>query len=86
LASFLKFKARPNPAAGYLCFNRNWFSGKTKNKEYKKSGLSETMANYYQVGYNNKTSFSQTFKKYTRLTPSQFRAGLPQVVSENGVR
>ncbi len=28
----------------------------------------------YQVGFNNKTSFSQTFKKVTGYTPSQFRS------------
>ena len=28
----------------------------------------------YQVGFNNKTSFNNAFKKYTQLTPSQFRA------------
>jgi YesN/AraC family two-component response regulator len=28
----------------------------------------------YQVGFNNKTSFSQTFKKLTGYTPSQFRS------------
>ncbi|MEW6991447.1 helix-turn-helix domain-containing protein [Colwelliaceae bacterium 6441] len=28
----------------------------------------------YQVGFNNKTSFNNSFKKYTHLTPSQFRA------------
>ena len=150
-------------AVGYLSFNGNWDSGKTRNREYRKSGLSETMANYYQkqllalmkherpyvngdlklsqladkldisqhnlselinvkfgmsfpeflnsyrikdaqtlmqgesnrelrlidiayqVGYNNKTSFSQTFKKHTGLTPSQFRTRSQQVFPENGV-
>ena len=28
----------------------------------------------YQVGFNNKTSFNNSFKKYTQQTPSQFRA------------
>ena len=28
----------------------------------------------YQTGFNNKTSFSQTFKKITNFTPSEFRA------------
>ena len=30
----------------------------------------------YQTGFNNKTSFSQTFKKVTNFTPSEFRAQL----------
>ncbi len=30
----------------------------------------------YQAGFNNKTSFSQTFKKYTGMTPSQYRVQL----------
>jgi len=30
----------------------------------------------YQVGFNNKTSFNNAFKKYTQKTPSQFRVKL----------
>lgn len=30
----------------------------------------------YQVGFNNKTSFNNAFKRYTKVTPSQFRAKL----------
>ena len=29
----------------------------------------------YQVGFNNKTTFNNAFKKHTQLTPSKFRAG-----------
>ncbi|MEW6983987.1 helix-turn-helix domain-containing protein [Colwelliaceae bacterium 6471] len=35
----------------------------------------------YQVGFNNKTSFNNAFKKYTQTTPSQFRANSAIVVS-----
>ncbi|BBN82772.1 hypothetical protein PA25_27570 [Pseudoalteromonas sp. A25] len=35
----------------------------------------------YQVGFNNKTSFNNAFKKYTQTTPSQFRANSMKVVS-----
>ena len=150
-------------AVGYLSFNGNWDSVKTRNRGYRKSGLNETMANYYkqelltlmkhqrpyvngdlklsqladkldisqhnlsellnvkfgmsfpefvnsyrikdaqtlmqgdhsnalrlidiayQVGYNNKTSFSQTFKKHTGLTPSQFRTRSQPAAPESGV-
>jgi len=38
----------------------------------------------YRVGFNNKTSFSQTFKKITGFTPSQFRSNhTGQLVKQN---
>jgi AraC-like DNA-binding protein len=30
----------------------------------------------FEAGFNNKTSFNQAFKKYTRTTPSRYRAEL----------
>ncbi|WP_448564830.1 helix-turn-helix domain-containing protein [Thalassotalea ganghwensis] len=35
----------------------------------------------YQVGFNNKTSFNNAFKKYTQTTPSQFRASSMKIAS-----
>ena len=67
----------------HLCKNFNAFINEYRIEEFKSRLLDPRYRNYtiiaiaFESGFNSKTSFNILFKKYERMTPSEYRENLP---------